>query len=156
MLYDDIALQIASLSEEDPFYVPLLSNTSALIYESLPGLNWVGFYLVEKDILVLGPFQGKPACIHIPVGKGVCGTAVLKKATVRVPNVHLFEGHISCDSSSNSEIVIPLYNKDKCIAVLDIDSIEFDRFSSFDQSGLEKCMKTLESVIKWKRSESET
>ncbi len=149
MLFDDLALQIASLAEEDPYYIPLLSNTSALLFDALHSVNWAGFYLLLNDHLVLGPFQGKPACIHIPVGKGVCGTSVKLSKTIRVSNVHDFEGHIACDSASNSEIVIPIFHDRKCIAVLDIDSTEFNRFSEEDQIGLEKIVHILESIIKW-------
>ena len=151
MFYDDLSLQIASLAEEDPFYVPLMANVAALLFESMHGLNWAGFYIVEQDKLVLGPFQGKVACIHIPVGKGVCGTAVMNSETICVPNVHEFEGHIACDSASNSEIVIPIFLYSICIAVLDLDSTEYNRFSAVDQIGLQKVVRTIENVIRFTR-----
>ena len=108
MDYSLLAEQIRSFAETDPHWMPLLANVSALIMESVPDLNWAGFYLLRGETLVLGPFQGKPACIHIPVGKGVCGTAAERGETVRVANVHEFPGHIACDGASNSEIVVPV------------------------------------------------
>ena len=130
--------QAEALAKEEPFYVPLLSNLSALVYETLPGLNWAGFYLVRKERLVLGPFQGKVACIHIGMGKGVCGTAAAEDRTVRVGNVHEFPGHIACDSASSAEIVIPLRKAGQVVGVLDLDSPELNRFSGEDQAGLER------------------
>ena len=136
--YGMLLAQAEALAKEEPFYVPLLSNLSALVYETLPGLNWAGFYLVRKERLVLGPFQGKVACIHIGMGKGVCGTAAAEDRTVRVGNVHEFPGHIACDSASNAEIVIPLRKAGQVVGVLDLDSPELNRFSGEDQAGLER------------------
>ena len=124
-----------------------LSNASALLYHTLPDLNWAGFYLLEGEMLVLGPFQGKPACIEIPVGRGVCGTAVAEGKTQLVPNVHEFPGHIACDGASNSEIVIPLYQNGTVIGVLDIDSPKLNRFTQTDKIGLEEFAKIIEKSI---------
>ena len=147
--YSILIAQFNALAEEDPCYIPLLSNTSALIYENLPDLNWAGFYLMREGRLVLGPFQGKVACIHIEVGKGVCGTAVKENATQLVHDVHVFPGHIACDSASNSEIVIPIHCGSEVIGVLDIDSPLFSRFSEEDLRGLEDLVSCLEKVISW-------
>ena len=139
--------QLLSLAEEERNYLPLLSNASALIYERLTDLNWAGFYLMNKGSLLLGPFQGKVACIRIPLGKGVCGTAVAKNETILVDNVHEFPGHIACDGASNSEIVIPIHYNGEVAGVLDIDSPKFSRFSEIDRLGLEDFVRALESVI---------
>ena len=139
--------QIEALAEEERWYVPLLANASALIYAALPQLNWAGFYLVRGGELVLGPFQGKTACIHIPKEKGVCGTAWREDRTVRVPDVHAFPGHIACDSASRSEIVIPLHVAGEVAAVLDIDSPVPARFTEEDQAGLEAVVRALEAAI---------
>lgn len=124
-----------------------LSNAAALIYNALDDLNWAGFYLKESDILVLGPFQGKPACIEIPMGRGVCGTSAMMNETLVVENVHEFAGHIACDSASNSEIVIPLRQDGNVVGVLDIDSPIFDRFDEKDKAGLEEFARILEGVL---------
>lgn len=124
-----------------------LSNAAALIYNALDDLNWAGFYLKEGDILVLGPFQGKPACIEIPVGRGVCGTAAMMNETLVVENVHEFAGHIACDGASNSEIVIPLRVNGEVMGVLDIDSPIFSRFDETDKAGLEALAKIIEKVL---------
>ena len=147
--YQLLSAQMESLAEEDPHYVPLLSNISALLYEALPDLNWAGFYLMRgDDLLVLGPFQGKTACIHIPVGKGVCGTAVQENRTQLVKNVHDFPGHIACDSASLSEIVVPVRASDgKVLGVLDIDSPLEARFTEDDRAGLEDFVRCLEKII---------
>ena len=147
MNYDLLARQLASLAQEEPWYVPLLANASALLYGALPDLNWAGFYLLRGETLVLGPFQGKPACIHIPLGKGVCGTAAAEGRTLRVPDVHAFPGHIACDSASASEIVVPLRKNGRVIGVLDIDSPLPDRFSESDQAGLEAFVRVLEGAL---------
>lgn len=139
--------QLLSLAEEEKNYIPLLSNASALIYERLTDLNWAGFYLMNKGSLLLGPFQGKVACIRIPLGKGVCGTAAAKNETILVDNVHEFPGHIACDGASNSEIVIPIHQNKEVVGVLDIDSPKLSRFSNEDKLGLEEFVKALESVI---------
>ena len=110
MDYGLVAKQVAALIEDEPHYIPALSNISSVLMQELPDLNWAGFYLLRGETLVVGPFQGKPACIHIGIGKGVCGTAVAENRTVLVENVHDFPGHIACDGASNSEIVLPLYS----------------------------------------------
>jgi GAF domain-containing protein len=134
--YRLIVEQAKAFIETDPYYVAALSNISALLAESLSDLNWAGFYLMREGRLVVGPFQGKTACIHIEVGKGVCGTAVMKEEVIRVKDVHEFPGHIACDSASNSEIVLPIRNKGRIVGVLDIDSVKIDRFSDADEEGL--------------------
>jgi GAF domain-containing protein len=131
--------------------LPNLSNTSALLNMALNDINWVGFYLIQENELLLGPFQGKPACIHIPIGKGVCGTAVSEGKTMLIPDVHAFPGHIACDSASRSEIVIPLRNGDCIVGVLDIDSPTPQRFDEADQEGLEKLVRILEKGCDWSR-----
>ena len=133
-----LALQVQEMIQTDPRYVPAFSNISALLMELLPDLNWVGFYLLWDGRLVVGPFQGKPACVHIPVGRGVCGTALAEDRLQNVPDVHRFPGHIACDSASNSELVIPLHREGKPVAVLDIDSPLPGRFSAEDEAGMKK------------------
>ena len=145
--YELIGLQLKGLMEEDRDYIPVLANASALLYEMLPDLNWAGFYLVRDERLVLGPFQGKSACIHIGKGKGVCGTAWEKDETQVVADVHRFPGHIACDSQSASEIVIPLHKEGRIFGVLDIDSPLTDRFSPEDREGLEHFARILEQEI---------
>jgi len=135
--------------EEEPFYASALSNISALIMEAFPNLNWAGFYLAREGRLTVGPFQGKPACIHIEFGKGVCGTAAAEDRTVVVPDVHQFPGHIACDSASNSEIVIPIHAGGKIAGVLDIDSPLFDRFSEDDRKALEALVREIETKTAW-------
>ncbi len=124
-----------------------LSNTSALLFERLDGVNWAGFYLLEGDTLVLGPFQGKIACVRIPVGRGVCGTAVATNSVQRVEDVHAFDGHIACDSASNAEIVLPITVNQQIIGVLDIDSTVFGRFQAEDEQGLRELVERLETVL---------
>lgn len=145
--YDLLARQIRELAQEEPWYVPFLSNVSALLWDALPDLNWAGFYLMRQGRLVLGPFQGKVACIHIAVGKGVCGTAVAEDRVQRVPDVHRFPGHIACDSASNSEIVLPLHRNGQVVGVLDIDSPLLDRFSPEDEAGLRKAVGEIEENL---------
>ena len=147
--YKLIAAQVRALAEEEPFYVPLLSNVSALLFESLPDVSWAGFYMKRDGKLVLGPFQGKPACIHIPFGKGVCGTSFSEDRPVCVENVHLFPGHIACDSASNSEIVLPIRTDGEPIGVLDLDSTAFGRFTEEDEEGLLEVMKAIEEEIRF-------
>ncbi len=130
--------------------IPNLANASALLWQILPDLNWAGFYLMEDGALYLGPFQGKTACIRIPLGQGVCGTAAQKDQVLRVYDVHEFEGHIACDSASNSEIVLPIHDGDDVIAVLDIDSPLVGRFSEEDEEGLKEIVKVLEKNCIWK------
>ena len=145
--YDLLCARLKALIEEERWYVPLLSNAAALLYESMEDLNWAGFYLMRGGRLALGPFQGKVACIHIPVGRGVCGTAVAEDKTQRVPDVHAFAGHIACDSASYSEIVVPIHRDGQIIGVLDIDSPVPDRFSAEDQAGLEAFVRAIEEAV---------
>ena len=147
MDYDLLCAQLKGLAEADGWYVPLLSNAAALLYDALADVNWAGFYLMRDGRLVLGPFQGKVACIHIPAGKGVCGTAAARDETLRVPDVHAFPGHIACDSASNSEIVVPIHSGGRVVGVLDIDSPIPDRFSAADQAGLEAFVRALEERV---------
>ena len=145
--YNLLADQIKSLAEDEPNFIPVLSNASAILYDAMPDLNWAGFYLMNKGSLLLGPFQGKVACIRIALGKGVCGTAAGNDETLVVPDVHQFPGHIACDSASNSEIVVPIHKDGQVVGVLDIDSPNLNRFSDEDKVGLEKFVKALEEVI---------
>ena len=128
--------QLSSLTEGESFAISHLSNAASLLWHTLPGLNWVGFYLRRGNELVLGPFMGRPACLRIPLGRGVCGTAAALDQVQRVPDVHAFPGHIACDSASNSEIVVPMRQNGQVIAVLDIDSPYLDRFSQEDEAFL--------------------
>ena len=128
--------QAAEIIRTEPHYVSALSNLSALLFQSMGGINWAGFYLMDRGSLVVGPFQGKTACIRIEIGKGVCGTAVRQQRVVRVADVHAFPGHIACDASSRSEIVLPIWNKGRIAGVLDIDSPLPDRFAAEDEEGL--------------------
>ncbi len=145
--YKELNEQLRALICGVPHPIANLANASALLYQTLDGLNWAGFYLMENSILVLGPFQGKTACIEIPVGKGVCGTAVARGETVLVKNVHEFPGHIACDSASNSEIVVPVRKNGEIIGVLDIDSPLIGRFTKEDRAGLEEFVRILEREI---------
>ncbi|MCR4588627.1 MAG: GAF domain-containing protein [Lachnospiraceae bacterium] len=145
--YNLLAKQLEALVADEPWFIPALSNASALLMDSLEDLNWAGFYLVKDGALVLGPFQGKVACIHIASGRGVCGTALAKDELQLVKNVHEFPGHIACDSASNSEIVIPIHKKGEIVAVLDIDSPSLDRFSEKDATGLSSFVKVLEDTV---------
>ena len=140
--------QLGELAQAEGWYVPLLANAAALLYQTMEDLNWAGFYLMRGGALVLGPFQGKPACIHIPVGRRVCGTAAARNEIQRVPDVHAFPGHIACDSASNAEIVIPIHRDGQLIGVLDIDSPRFNRFSEADQQGLQAFVAVLEEHIR--------
>ena len=139
--------QLKALTEGIPYKIANLANASALLWEHLDTINWAGFYMMEDGALVLGPFQGKTACIEIPFGRGVCGTAAAKDETQLVYDVHQFPGHIACDSASNSEIVIPLHKDGKVAAVLDIDSPLVGRFSEDDKAGLELLVPVLESIL---------
>lgn len=139
--------QLAALTEGIPYKVANLANAAALLWEHLDTVNWAGFYMMEAGALVLGPFQGKTACIRIPVGKGVCGTAVAENATQRVADVHAFPGHIACDCASRSEIVVPIRKNGEVIGVLDIDSPVEDRFTEEDQAGLEEFVRILERAV---------
>lgn len=145
--YEIILKQAEALTKDVPFITANLANISALIYSELDRLNWAGFYITEKDELILGPFQGKPACVRIPFGRGVCGTAAATDETQLVKNVHEFPGHIPCDCASNSEIVVPIHKDGKIFGVLDIDSPDLGRFTEEDKEGLENLVKIIEKII---------
>ncbi len=135
--YQQICRQLQELLGNERDFVANAANTAALLYQSLPDVNWVGFYIAQGDELVLGPFQGKPACVRIPFGKGVCGASAATGDTLVVPDVSKFAGHIACDTVSQSEIVVPLLNWGKLLGVLDIDSASLNRFDEEDQEGIE-------------------
>ena len=137
----DLARDLSALLHGERDLVANAANTAALIWDALPGLNWAGFYLYKSGELVLGPFQGKPACVRIAIGKGVCGTAAARRTTVVVEDVHAFPGHIACDSASNSEIVVPLLRGDELLGVLDLDSPLHARFGDVEKRGLEALAK---------------
>ncbi len=163
--YSLLEKQTLSLTESVPYFMSNLSNISALLGSALADINWVGFYLIPKhfpeyfplekiigkeDLLIVGPFQGLPACVEIKIGNGVCGTAVAKNSVMLVPNVHEFPGHIACDSASNSEIVLPIHNADGDVAaVLDIDSPSLGRFDEEDQAGLQKVVNAIEAMLRF-------
>ena len=147
MDYKLLCAQLKALIEDVENEISNLSNASALLWQELADINWAGFYKMEGGILVLYPFQGKPACTKISVGKGVCGTAVAEDKTQLVPDVHQFPGHIACDCASNSEIVVPIHVNGEIWGVLDIDSPNFNRFDEEDQKGLEAFVKILETVL---------
>ncbi|MBS6089760.1 MAG: GAF domain-containing protein [Staphylococcus warneri] len=146
--YDLLQKQLISLIEDESNLIAILSNTSALLNDHLDQVNWVGFYLIENNELILGPFQGHPACVHIQIGNGVCGTAVSNNETQVVKDVHQFPGHIACDANSNSEIVIPIHKDNKIIGVLDIDAPIKSRFNDEDRKELEKVVSIIENQIK--------
>jgi GAF domain-containing protein len=141
--YAELATGLRALLTGEHDLIANAANFAALLYWSLPQLNWAGFYLVEpsRGDLLLGPFQGKPACVRIPIGRGVCGTAAARRETVVVPDVHDFPGHIACDSASNSEIVVPVIRGDRLIGVLDLDSPVRGRFDDEDAAGLERLVR---------------
>ena len=145
--YELLGKQLEGLTGNVPYAITNLSNAAALLWEMLPDINWAGFYKMEDGQLILYPFQGKPACTRIPVGRGVCGTAVAEDATQLVPDVHEFPGHIACDSASNSEIVIPIHAGGEIWGVLDIDSPYLNRFTAEDQAGLERFVQILEGIL---------
>ena len=145
--YTLVSRQLAALIEGIPHEVANLANTSALLWQEMPDINWVGFYKMEQGILVLGPFQGKPACIEIPVGRGVCGTAVAEDTVQLVYDVHQFPGHIACDCASNSEIVLPIHVNGEIWGVLDIDSPSIGRFTEEDKDGLLEIVGILEQIL---------
>lgn len=145
--YNSILQSLSSLLEGEHDAIANMANASAILFHSLEDLNWAGFYLYKEDELVLGPFQGKVACMHIPMGKGVCGTSALKREVLRVANVHEFPGHIACDCASNSEIVLPLIKENTLIGVLDIDSFVLSRFSQEDEDFLVKFAQIVVSSI---------
>ena len=164
--YGLLAKQIVSLAEVDTHWLPVLSNAAALLWDALDDINWAGFYLVDSATVTgvelgaapsdhepcapelrLGPFQGKVACVRIPFGRGVCGTAAETKISQLVEDVHQFPGHIACDSASNSEVVVPIVKDNQVVGVLDIDSPSVARFSQEDLTGLEQVVKALESCV---------
>jgi len=147
--YKLIKEQMEALVEDEQGYIPVMANASSLLFYSMEDLNWAGFYIVREDALILGPFQGKVACVRIEKGKGVCGTAWKEDEVQLVPDVHAFPGHIACDGDSRSEIVIPLHKGGRIAAVLDIDSPLYARFSEEDRAGLEEFAASLERVIEW-------
>ncbi|MBQ7328626.1 MAG: GAF domain-containing protein [Oscillospiraceae bacterium] len=139
--------QVRALTQGVPHTIANLANTAAAIWQNMENINWAGFYLLQGDMLVLGPFQGKPACIEIPVGKGVCGAAAAQQKTQLVKNVHDFPGHIACDSASNSELVVPIFKNGKVWGVLDIDSPLIGRFSEEDARAMEALVQILEQTL---------
>ncbi|CAH0281399.1 Free methionine-R-sulfoxide reductase [Peribacillus frigoritolerans] len=145
--YELVQKQLLALIEDETNKIANLSNAAALLNQFLDEINWVGFYLYEEDQLILGPFQGLPACVRIPMGKGVCGTSAATEKTLRIEDVHQFPGHIACDAASRSEIVIPLMKDGKLLGVLDIDSPITDRFDEMDQQGLEKFAEILSNHL---------
>lgn len=148
-LYKDLAASLESLLAAEPDALANLSNASALLAEALPRINWCGFYLLRGEELVLGPFQGKPACVRIPMGKGVCGTAAARRETLVVPDVEKFPGHIACDAASRSEIVVPLTDGGTLRGVLDVDAPVVSGFDDRDREGLELFVKTLVPLVNW-------
>ena len=145
--YDLLAKQLEALISDTGWEISILANASALIWDALDNINWAGFYIMRNGRLELGPFQGKTACTVIECGKGVCGTAAAEDRTQLVPDVHLFPGHIACDSASNSEIVVPLHRDGRVYGVIDIDSPLKERFTEDDRAGLEEFAAVLESLI---------
>ena len=147
MDYEKLKKEISALIDGVPYEIANLANISAALWQAMENINWAGFYRMNGGKLVLGPFQGKPACIEIPLGRGVCGTAAKERKTVLVEDVHQFPGHIACDSASNSEIVVPIFKNGAVYGVLDIDSPYFARFTREDQRGLEEIVKILEENL---------
>lgn len=147
MDYEKLQTEARALMAGVPYEMANLANLSALLYHTLPQINWAGFYILTQGQLILGPFQGKPACIRIPMGRGVCGTAAQSGVIQRVPDVHAFPGHIACDGASRSEIVIPIRKNGEIWGVLDIDSPVLDRFSQEDQAGLAELVRVLEDIL---------
>lgn len=154
--YELLVRQIEALAQADNHWLPVLSNASACLLEAMDNINWAGFYLVDESArdqktpeLRLGPFQGKVACVRIPFGRGVCGTAAAEDKTQLVSDVHAFPGHIACDAASRSEVVVPLHRGGRVVGVLDIDSPLLDRFSAYDARGLESFVHALENCICW-------
>ena len=145
--YQELLQKLEALTDGIPYLTSNLANTAALIWQTVPGLNWAGFYEMTDGALVLGPFQGKPACVRIAMGKGVCGTAAQQDKSQLVYNVHDFPGHIACDSASNAEVVIPLHAGGKIWGVLDIDSPTVGRFTPADLAGLEQVAQVIEGFL---------
>lgn len=142
-LYSTLLAQALALIDDEPDMIANLANVAALVYHTLPDLNWAGFYLHKDDQLVLGPFQGKPACIRIAIGSGVCGTAAEQRTSIVVPDVDAFAGHIACDGASRSEIVVPIIRYGELLGVLDVDSPSLARFDDIDRDGLERLVALL-------------
>lgn len=149
-VYRDLAASLGSLLAGESDALANLANASALLAQALARINWCGFYLLRGEELVLGPFQGKPACVRIPVGKGVCGTAVERRETLVVPDVNAFPGHIACDAASRSEIVVPILQDGVPRGVLDVDSPEIGRFDDADRAGLERFVGVLVPLVNWR------
>lgn len=147
--YEDLAASLGSLLDGESDALANLSNASALLAQSLDRINWCGFYLLRDGELVVGPFQGKPACVRIPLGKGVCGAAAARRESIAVPDVNDFPGHIACDPASRSEIVVPILEGDRLRGVLDIDSPELSRFDEVDRAGLEGFVRRLVPLVNW-------
>jgi len=147
MNYEELIAQVKALTDGVPHKIANFANASAAIWQAMERINWAGFYFMEQGKLVLGPFQGKPACIEIPVGKGVCGTAVAERKTQLLADVHQSPGHIACDSASNSEIVVPIFKDGQVWGVLDIDSPYYARFTAEDQAGMEELVRVLEATL---------
>lgn len=148
--YQQLQRKLKSILEGETHWLANLANTAALIYQELEGINWAGFYLLEEDELILGPFQGKPACVRIPLGRGVCGTAAKRMETIVVPDVHEFSGHIACDPASRSEIVVPMIGASGgLLGVLDVDSPHLDRFDAEDGIGLGAMVRLLLANCLW-------
>ena len=145
--YKLIIKQMEALADDSTDYVPVMANVSALLFHSMENINWAGFYLVKDDALILGPFQGKVACVRIDKGRGVCGTAWEHDQVQLVPDVHAFPGHIACDSDSRSEIVVPIHRNGEVFAVLDIDSPVQARFTEEDREGLGSLVASLEQIL---------
>ena len=149
--YRLLPASLASLLEGETDALANLANAASLLFASLPRINWAGFYLLRGDTLVLGPFQGKPACVRIELGKGVCGTAAARRETLVVPDVHAFPGHIACDEASRSEIVVPIVKDGALLGVLDVDSPERNRFGDAERAVLEECVRVLAPRVDWKK-----
>lgn len=149
-LYSDLSASLGALLAGESDALANLANASAHLAQVLQRINWCGFYIARGEELVLGPFQGKPACVRIPIGKGVCGTAAVRRETLVVPDVSKFPGHIACDAASRSEIVVPIVENGSLRGVLDIDSPELARFDEEDREGLERFVKTLIPLVNWK------
>ena len=145
--YQELCEQLSILLGDEVNFVANTANAAALLFDALPNVNWAGFYFAHDETLVLGPFQGKPACVRIPFGKGVCGAAAEQGATIIVPDVDQFPGHIACDTASRSEIVVPLVSRGRVVGVLDIDSADLARFDEDDQEGLECVISVLLASI---------
>ena len=148
-IYRDLTLSVSALIEGETDAIANLANASALLAQAIDRINWCGFYLLRGEELVLGPFQGRPACVRIPVGGGVCGTAAASRRTLVVPNVDAFPGHIACDPASRSEIVVPILQDGALRGVLDVDSAELDRFDDEDRRGLETFASALAGRVNW-------